>query len=180
MTEQEIIQACKRNDRKAQELLYRNYFVLVKSLCLRYTQDEDQLIIVINDSFLKVFKNIHQYQARGSFKAWIRKIAYHAVCDYFRKENKYLKNIFFQSKDQPVATEAIHDLYYADLMDVVKRLPQVTREVFVKYAVEGYTHKEIAAQLGFSDGTSKWHLFQARKKMKELLEQQNNYIGNAG
>ena len=181
MTEQEIIQGCKNNKRVAQEALYKKYLPLVKSLCMRYTRDEDRMISIINDGFLKVFKGIHKYKATGSFEGWIRRIAFNALSDYFRKENKYLKNTFFEVPESGQQGEAITDLFFADLVELLDVLPETTSVVFKKYAIEGYTHKEIGAILGFSDGTSKWHVFEARKKLKELIKTRGNklygYVG---
>lgn len=181
MTESELIKGCKANKRSYQEALYRRYFPIVKSMCLRYTQDEDKLVTIINNGFLKVFKGIHQYKSIGSFEGWLRKTTYHALCDYFRKENKYLKNTFFDVPEKSQQSEALTDLYYTDLLDLVEELPETTSQVFKKYAIEGYTHKEIGKSLGFSDGTSKWHLFEARKKLKKMLKNRGNkfygYVG---
>lgn len=181
MTESELIQGCKDNIRSYQEALYRKYLPVVKAMCLRYTQDEDMLISIINNGFLKVFKGIHKYKATGSFEGWLRKTTYHALCDYFRKENKYLKNTFFDLPEKSEKSEALSDLYYSDLLDLVDLLPETTSIVFKKYAIEGYTHKEIGESLGISDGTSKWHLFEARKKLKQMLKKKGNkfygYVG---
>ncbi len=170
MTEKDLIAGCKSNDRKAQEALYRRYFPVVKLLCLRYTQEEDRLISIINDGFMKVFKGINKYKSKGSFEGWIRRTAFNALSDYFRKENKYLKNTSFEVPEQRQQEEALADLFYADLLVMVDDLPETTAKVFTKYAIEGYTHKEIGKSLGFSDGTSKWHLFEARKKLKAQLK----------
>lgn len=170
MTEKDLIKACQNNNRKAQEMLYRRYFGIVKSICLRYTQDEDKLISIINDSFLKIFKGVSNYKATGSFEGWIRRTSFNALSDYFRKDNRYTKNTSFEVPEQSQESEAIDDLYYADLLDVIETLPETTRVVFKKYAIEGYTHREIGESMGFTDGTSKWHLFEARKKLKNILK----------
>lgn len=176
MSEKDLIKACQNNDRKAQEMLYRKYFVLVKSICLRYTQDEDKLVSIINDSFLKVFKGIKKYNSTGSFEGWIRRTSFNALSDYFRKDNRYTKVTSFEITEQAQESEAIDDLYYADLLEIVDMLPDMTKVVFRKYAIEGYTHKEIGEALGFSDGTSKWHLFEARKKLKNILKNRGSKI----
>ncbi len=181
MSEKELIKGCQKNNRKAQEMLYRKYFALVKSLCLRYTQDEDKLISIINDSFLKIFKGISKYEAKGSFEGWVRRTAFNALSDYFRKDNRYTKVTNFDIPEQSQNSEAIVDLYYSDLLDIIELLPETTKTVFKKYAIEGYTHKEIGENLGFSDGTSKWHLFEARKKLKNILKnREDKILSNVG
>lgn len=172
MDEKLLIQRCIKNDRAAQEALYREYFPLIKGMVLRYTQDEDYLISIINDSFLKVFKGIHTFKGQGSFEGWIRRTSYHAICDFFRKENKtkIWKNEI--NEDVEIRSEALDDLYFLDLMQIVDQLPTTTCQVFKLYALDGFTHKEIGKKLDISDGTSKWHLSEARKKLKVLLHQQ--------
>jgi len=176
-----MIKRCIANDRRGQEALYRHFLPVIKSMCLRYTQDEDRLITIINNGFLKVFKGLHQYKATGSLEGWIRKTVFHALSDFFRKENRYLKNTYFEVPDKGQQGEALIDLFYADLVDVVEELPETTAAVFKQYAIEGYTHKEIGERMGFSDGTSKWHVFEARKKLKMLLKNKGNklygYVG---
>lgn len=175
MDEKAIIKGCINNDRKAQELLYRQYFGVVKAMCLRYTTDEDYLISIINDGFLRVFKGIHTYKGSGSFEGWIRRTVYHALSDFFRKQNRYTAKISFIEKDRSVKEEALQDLYFLDLVDLIQKLPSQTYTVFKLYAMEGFSHKEISEKMGIPLGTSKWHLFEARKQLKAMLQNQNKY-----
>lgn len=170
---QNLIDGCKANDRSAQEKLYRTFFDKMLAMCRRYTQDEDQQISIINDGFLKVFKKIEQYDHKGSFEGWIRRLVFTSLSDYFRKEKKYLKFMIFEEHDSNLQPESIHGLYYQDVIELVEHLPQKTMEVFRRYAIEGYTHKDISIELGMSIGTSKWHLSEARKRLKELLKERN-------
>ena len=89
------------------------------------------------------------------------------------KENKYTKNTFFEVPDKAQQSEALQDLYFLDLMELVEELPDATCQVFKMYAIEGYTHKEIGVKLSMSDGTSKWHLHEARKKLKLMINSRN-------
>lgn len=170
MDQQAVIKGCIVNNRKAQEQLYRCYFDRMYAMVTRYTgQDEDRTISILNDGFLKVFKNIASFQNQGSLEGWIRKIVYRSLSDYYRKENRYLKFLILEEAEKPVSEHAINTLYYDDLMKMVERLPDATKQVFHLYAIEGYTHKEIGELLHISDGTSKWHLSQARKQLKAMI-----------
>ena len=169
MTTKEIIEGCIKNNRKAQEALYRSYFSSMWAMCHRYTQDEDRLMSIVNDGFLRVFKKIHLYQFQGSLEGWIRRIVYNALSDFFRKENRYLKFLILEERDRKISPNVHNELNFDDVIQLVDRLPSTTKKVFTLYAIEGFTHKEIGEQLNISDGTSKWHLSEARKKLKEMI-----------
>lgn len=177
-TYRKLIDGCKANDRKCQEELYRLFFDKMLRMCRRYTQDEDQQITIINDGFLKVFKKINQYNFEGSFEGWIRRLVFTSLSDYFRKENKYLKFMIFEKEDRVVPALPDDSLYFQDIIELVNLLPNKTREVFHKYAIEGYTHKDIGQELNISTGTSKWHLSEARKKLRQLLSERKIYNSN--
>ena len=147
-------------------------------MCRRYTQDEDQQLIIINDGFLKVFKNIHSFKGEGSFEGWVRRLVFTSLSDYFRKENKYLKFMIFETHDSILNSESEESLYYQDIINLIDLLPEKTRQVFHKYAIEGYTHKDISTEIGISEGTSKWHLSEARKKLQKLLKERKIYSSN--
>ncbi len=148
-------------------------------MCYRYTSDQDKAMIIVNDGFLKVFKKLNTYQGKGSFEGWIRRIVFNALSDYFKKENRYLKFLILEEKDKPQLSTNSDNLYYEDLLSMIDQLPYASSEVFKLYAIEGYSHKEIAQKLSISDGTSKWHLSEARKKLKELINR-NLSINYAG
>ncbi len=165
----EIIRGCMDNDRKFQEILYKKYFRDCIYLCLRYTNDMDRAKMIVNDGLLKVFINISKYSGKGSLRAWIKRIVFNAMSDHFRKDSKYLKFILFEEVEKSESNEIIQDLYCDDIMKVVDELDDITREVFVNYAIEGYSHKEIGNLLDISEGNSKWHLHKARKILKKKL-----------
>lgn len=177
-TYRHLIEGCKSNDRKSQEALYRLFFDKMLAMCRRYTQDEDQQISIINDGFLKVFKKIDQYNYGGSFEGWVRRLVFTSLSDYFRKENKYLKFMIFEKEDMPISAIPEESLYYQDVIELVNLLPLKTKEVFHKYAIEGYTHKDIGEELNISTGTSKWHLSEARKMLQQLLSERKIYNSN--
>lgn len=177
-TYQDLIDGCQRNDRASQERLYRLFFDKMLAMCRRYTQDEDQLVSIINDGFLKVFKKIGQYDHQGSFEGWVRRLVFTSLSDYFRKENRYLKFMIFDVDDADGQVESNESLYYQDVIKLVDRLPSKTKRVFTMYAIEGYTHRDIGEALGISEGTSKWHLSEARKQLQKLLSEQKIYNSN--
>ena len=179
--ETEIVAGCVRNERKCQEILYRQHFPAMIQMCLRYSNgDKERALEILNDGFLRVFKKIDTFEFKGSLEGWIRRLVFHAISDYFRSNQKYLDNIVFsdvlpEAKNGCViaryeATEGVlSSLYYDDLIKTIEVLPPATRAVFRLYAIEGFSHAEIGAQLAISVGTSKWHLSMAREQLKKVL-----------
>jgi len=173
-SDQELVQGCTNNDRKHQELLYRKYFDSMMHMCLRYTEDRDIAMQIVNNGFLRVFKNIDRFSFKGSLEGWIRKIVYHSLSDYYKKHSKYIQFLVFEEKEEAIPETALSNMYAEDILNLVNELPPATKTIFQLYAIEGYPHKEIAEQLNISIGTSKWHLSTARKTLKRLVNSITN------
>ncbi len=181
-TEQEIVAGCVANSRYYQELLYRKYFPVMLRMCMRYTEDRDVALEIINNGFLKVFQKIDSFTFSGSLEGWIRRVVFHCLSDYFR-QNSTRKFDFLEldGRDAPTRSSALSNLYLEDILSLVDRLPDVSQKVFRLYAIEGYTHAEIGELLSMSEGTSKWYLSIARKELKEMINRQlNNQRNYAG
>ncbi|MBT8190226.1 MAG: RNA polymerase sigma factor [Saprospiraceae bacterium] len=168
-----IIEGCKNNDRKSQERLYKEYFPSMIYMCMRYIHDKDRAAEIVNDGFLKVFKKIGQFEFRGSLEGWIRRIVFHSMSDNIKKNANYLKFMVFEEYDKRTGNEVMNKLYEEDILKLIDHIPPASGDVFVLFAVQGYSHKEIAEMRGISVGTSKWHLSEARKKLQSLII--NNY-----
>ena len=147
-------------------------------MCLRYTSDREEALTIVNNGFLRVFKKLDKYGFKGSLEGWIRRLVFHCLSDHFRGKSKEIHFLEIAERDAPDYVNALSNLYFEDILDLVEKLPPATKEVFILYAIEGFSHKEISMQVGISEGTSKWHLSEARKKMKELLRMNKlNYAG---
>lgn len=168
-TEKELVEGCVRNDRQCQEILYRKYFPTMLRMCMRYTDDRDKALEIVNNGFLRVFKKLHTFSFKGSLEGWIRRLVYHSVSDYFRSNKQKIRFLDLEDRDDAVEQTALDKLYVEDILKLVDLLPPATQQVFRMYAIEGYTHVDISKELGISTGTSKWHLSSARKKLKELI-----------
>ncbi len=180
VSEKEMVAGCIRNDRYYQEMLYRHFFPAMLRMCMRYTQDRDIAMEIINTGFLKVFRKLHTFSFAGSLEGWIRKLVFHSLSDHYKKYNRNVHLLSIEDRDAPISNAALGQLYLEDLMKLVEQLPDATKRVFVLYAIEGYTHEEIGAQLDISSGTSKWHLATARKKLKKWINEQANRNQYAG
>jgi len=169
-TDQELVDGCVRNDRRTQEAFYRRFFPEMLRMCLRYTRDEDTAIEIVNNGFLRVFKKLHTFAFKGSLEGWVRRLVYHSMADYYRDNARYLHFLVLEERDE-VVPERGHDVFYEEeILKAVSTLPPVSQQVFRLYAIEGYSHAEIADNLSISEGTSKWHLSTARQKLREMLE----------
>ena len=173
---QELIQGCIRNERSAQEKMYKLFYPRMMSLVRRYIDQEMQAEEVLNNVFLRAFQKFEQYTFQGSFEGWLRKIVFHAVSDYVKQNVKYNEKIVLVEKDQFVHKDHADKLYYNELLEMVQTLPGATRAVFNMYVMEGFSHKEIGKNLGISEGTSKWHLSEGRRILKEKIERQNLHL----
>jgi len=176
------IDGCISNNRSAQEKLYRHFFPIMERMVLRYTQDEDKIIDILNNGFLKIFKKIDHYGYQGSFEGWIRKIIFRSLSDYFRKSQKDLAFLIYEEeyKKQP-SQSSEHKLYYHDLISLLDKLPSTQLQVFQLFAIEGYSHKEISEQLQLNQNTCRWHLAEARKVLKaEYKKVYNTDYNEAG
>ncbi len=149
-------------------------------MCYRYTSDRDKAMQIVNDGFLKVFKNIDRFEAKGSLEGWIRRIVYRSISDFFRSEKKYLRLMVFEEKEKVAESSVLNNFYYEDLIQMINHLPSTSAKVFRLYAVEGYKHREIAKLLNISEGTSKWNLSEARKHMKAMIKMRNKKLNYAG
>jgi RNA polymerase sigma factor (sigma-70 family) len=136
----------------------------------RYINQEAQAEEILNNGFLRAFQKIRQYTFQGSFEGWLRKIVFHAISDYIKQNVRYNEQIVLVEKDEYIHKDHADRLYYNQLLELVQSLPDATRAVFNMYVMEGFAHKEIGKLLGISEGTSKWHLSEGRRILKEKIE----------
>lgn len=167
-----LVQGCISNDRRSQELLYRQFYHPMVALCLRYTRNQEDAIEVFHEALLKVYKNINTYdESRSSLFTWVHTIMVRTAIDFLRKKNGQPAIQEFTEHSEPVIqAESLVNRSADEIMALMRNLPEVTATVFNLHVIEGYKHKEIAQLLNISEGTSKWHLSEAKKQLSELLE----------
>ncbi|SRR5258706_6824215 len=180
--ETELIEGCERHNREAQQSLYRIYSGKMYSLCCRYVKDRMDAEDVLVTSFTKIFAKIGQYKGEGSFEGWIRRVVVNESLTYLRRnKNMYLEMDIEAAAYEPDYHKMENQLEADDLLKMIESLPVGYRTVFNMYAIDGFTHQEIADQLGISENTSKSQLSRARvllqKKLteieKELVQKTN-------
>lgn len=172
----QLIRQCIDGDRKAQLRLYDVCYSYMMSICLRYCRDKQEAGSRLNISFLKVLQNLDSFDQNASFKAWVSRITLRSIIDEFRAQQKHYKNHIYygqpaQEADWPndEVNHIAEDMDVKHLMAIINRLAPMEREVFNLFAIDGYGHKEIAELLNITEGTSKWYVHEARKKIRETL-----------
>ena len=171
ITEQVIIQGCAAGKRASQTMLYDRYAPRMMALCMRYSKNREEAEEVLLEGFHRVFRNIRQYKQSGSFEGWVRKVMVNAALQRYKPKSKLYPIL-------PIAQAAMDIPDYADIESgmeakeltlLVQSLPTGYRMVFNLHVFEGYKHREIAAMLGISEGTSKSNLFDARALLRKSL-----------
>lgn len=168
----ELITNVIAGDRKSQIILYRQCYSILMSTAYRYHNNEDDAASVVNAAFLKILTKMDTYNDKAPFKAWIKRIILNEIIDEFRK-NKRRNEIFISASDNDPEPSILADINYSIeaeyLNEMLRELPKGTRAVFNLFAIDGLSHKEIGESLGIKAETSKWHVKEARKKLKLLL-----------
>ncbi|HKJ43369.1 MAG TPA: sigma-70 family RNA polymerase sigma factor [Sunxiuqinia sp.] len=167
---QQLINGCKKNDRQSQKLLYHKLYGYAMKICLRYANNRHEASEVLNDGFFKAFTQIEKYDSKRPFTSWLSKIMYHASIDYYRSNLKWTKlEQLDQSHDTSHQVTVEQQLHYEELLEIIQQLPPTYRLIFNLYAIDGYSHEEIATIVGISASTSRANLFKARRKLQQML-----------
>jgi len=168
-----LIEGCKHYDRKAQEGLYKLYFGLMMSIGMRYCGNWNDAMEVVNSGFLKIFTKIESYQGKGSFEGWMRRTMVNTALDFIKQNSKHqesIDDVNAYEENLFIDNDAVFNLDKEEILKIVQELPAMSRAVFMLNVMEGYKHKEISEELGISEGTSHWHLQNARKLLKDKID----------
>jgi RNA polymerase sigma factor (sigma-70 family) len=166
-----IYEGCLRNERKYQELFYKLLAPRMMAVCMRYAKDKDEAQDILQEGFVKLFRNLHTYRGEGSLEGWIRRImVYSAISRYRKARTMVLVDDF--GDDSHILTGTSRNgntLEAADILSLVQELPETYRAVFNMYAIEGYSHQEIGESLGISELLSRTTLHRARVVLKDRI-----------
>jgi len=151
-------------------------------VCLRYCNSRDDAQDILHEGFLKIFEKIQQFEFRGSFEGWIRRIMVNTALEKFRNQNKFvnIKDNSVEDYDRSEDCDPAEDLTAKELMEMIEKLSPQYRVVFNMFAIEGYSHKEIAELLGITEGTSKSNLSRARAILQEKIKEYYKQIERVG
>ena len=166
---------CIYGDSGAFKKLYDEYGGLLYAICVRYAGDPTTAQDCLQDSFVKVFKSIKLFRFEGSFEGWIKRLTVNTCLDYLKKQKKipFSENIE-TAYNLGTKSDVLEALEAKSLLQLLEMLPTGYRTVFNMFAIEGYSHAEIAKELGITESTSKSQLFKARKSLQGLLEKREN------
>lgn len=173
-TDHELIKGCLNNDRKFQRLLYNKYARVMYGVCLSYTNVRASAQDILQDGFIKVFNKIQHFKNEGSLEGWIRRIITNTAIDHLRKTSRLNHHLEYNDQikdDIVIKSEIIENINAESILSRVKQLPPGAKAIFNLYAMEGYTHKEIAKALNISEGTSKSQFNRAKSLLKEWLKE---------
>ena len=184
----ELLESCRKDDRKAHYDLYRECFQSLYAICRRYYINKDDCMAALNMVFYKMVKNISSYLTKTKdvpFELWARRIAINYIIDEFRKNSNYKKliesaEVSTYENNLIVEEDLDHVIEKEKIIEAVDKLPEMNKAVFNLYVIDGYKHEEIGKLLGISSSTSKVHLHRAKKALRALIDEirKNDRISN--
>lgn len=172
--EDHFIEGCKKRDRKSFEMLYNKYAPTLLGVCYRYSKSRAEAEDVLHEGFIKIYKNIHKFEGKGSFEGWLKRIMVNTSINNYKAS---IKHYFHEDIDDKVIAneEAEEPIILGDgidkekLLGLIKDLPNGYQLVFNMYVLDGMSHKDIAKELNISTNTSKTQLFKARRTLRDKL-----------
>jgi len=167
-----LIAACLRDERWAQKELYESYYGKLLAVCIRYSNNYEDARDILNEGFVKVFRYLERYQVGTSLESWMKRIMINTSIDFYRKEIRHRSEDIDTAQYKVVDDKDVISNFTAqEILKSIQKLPPAYRAVFNLYAIEGYSHKEVAESLGITESTSRSNLVKARTKLKALLEE---------
>ena len=170
LSESHLIENCINGDRKSQKALYDRFSGKMFAICLRYSKNQMDAEDILQEGFVKLFNNLNRFRGEGSFEGWVRRIFVNTAIEHIRRKN--LNTAVGEGLENSIADKqksALDSLYEKDLIKTSRTLSDGYRTVFNMYAIEGYSHKEIAGQLGITESTSKSQFSRAKALLRTII-----------
>ncbi len=173
ISESDLIAGCIAGDRKMQEELYNRFASKMYAVCLRYANNSDDAQDLLQEGFIKVYKNLHRFRAEGSFEGWVRRVFINSSIEHYRKKQAKLTTVSDKEENtiEDSDISALDSLAERDIINLIQDLSPGYRTVFNLYVIEGYSHKEIGELLNISEGTSKSQLARAKSILQKKVTQ---------
>ena len=170
--DEKLIEACRKGDRKAQKRVFEALAPKMMAVCLRYVGDQATAEDLLQEGFITLFSKLDSYSGAGSFEGWARKIFVNTALMYLRRTDALKLSDDISEARSLSSTEAspAQQLGYKELMRLISTLPPDARTVFNMFVIEGYSHKEIADELGITEATSRSKLQRARLRLQEMIK----------
>jgi len=171
INEKQLIADCLRGDRNAQRRLYEQYSGKMMGVCMRYCKDSDTAKDLLHDGFLKVYTHLDNFEGKGSFEGWIRRIMVNTALEYLRKKSDEGHNIEIEEAFTLTSEDygALEKMQAEELVRTIQKLPDAYRTTFNLFVVEGYSHREIAEAMHITESSSRVYLTRAKQLIQQML-----------
>jgi RNA polymerase sigma factor (sigma-70 family) len=178
--EQELIEGCRKGDRASQKALYERYCRKMMVVCLRYSKSSAEAEDILQEAFVKVFQGIKDFRQESKLETWITRIMVNTALNAQRKKLYLFPMVDVEEIDLPDEELSVSGIHFTQLLEMIQALPQGCQVVFNMFAIEGYSHKEIAEMLAISEGTSKSQYARARSLLQNRLVKETSYYSKYG
>lgn len=177
-TEDELLKGCLRNSRKHQHALYERYAGRMFSVCKRYAKNDAEAEDFLQEGFVRVFEKLAHFRSEGSLEGWIRRVIINTALQQIRSQrtSPFTEDDIDDIRPIAIMDDTLEEMSAKEIAEVINRLPNGYKTIFNLYVVEEFSHKEIAEQLGISEGTSKSQLARARGLLQKLIKKNENNI----
>ena len=180
LNETELIQGCIKNNRTCQQALYNVYCRKMMTVCLRYSKSTDEAEDILQEGFVKVFQAIKGFRQEAKLETWITRIMVNTALNAQRKKMYLYPMVDIEDLRLPEQEVSLSGIHFNQLLELIQSLPQGCQIVFNMFAIEGYSHKEIAELLGISEGTSKSQFARAKSLLQQKLLKESTYFERYG
>ncbi|MCX6183333.1 MAG: RNA polymerase sigma factor [Bacteroidetes bacterium] len=178
MNEKEVIEGCIKGNERDFKTFYSHFYGKMFHACVRYAKDREEAKDIVQEGFLRVFKNLDQFDFKGSLEGWVRRVMVNSAINHYRKQMKDIINymeddkVVYLEKHEEESYESPENISSEQLLAMVQSLTPVYRTVFNLSVMEGFSHKEISESLGITESTSRSNLAKARIKLQEMVNKQ--------
>jgi RNA polymerase sigma factor (sigma-70 family) len=180
LSEDELIEGCRKGNRASQKALYDRYCKKMMVVCLRYSKSSPEAEDILQEGFVKVFQGLGGFRQDSKLETWMTRIMVNTALNHHRKKLYLYPMVDVENIDLPETEVSLSGLHFTQLLELIQQLPQGCQVVFNLFAIEGYGHKEIAELLGISEGTSKSQYARARSLLQEKLLKESTYYQRYG
>lgn len=180
LNEQELIDGCRKGNRSFQKALYERYARKMTVVCMRYSKTTAEAEDILQEGFVKVFQGLKDFRQESKLETWITRIMVNTALNLQRKKLYLFPMVDVEELDLPEDEVSVSAINFAQLLEMIRSLPQGCQIVFNLFAIEGYNHKEIAESLGISEGTSKSQYARARSLLQQKLLKESSYYEKYG
>lgn len=180
LSEPELIEGCRKGDRACQKALYELFCRKMMVVCIRYSKSTQEAEDILQEGFVKVFQGIKDFRQESKLSTWITRIMVNTALNFQRKKLYLFPMVDVEEIDLPEEELSISGIHFTELVEMIQSLPQGCQVVFNLFAIEGYSHKEIAEMLGISEGTSKSQYARAKALLQSKLLKESSYYQKYG